>query len=87
MGWDNAAFWVSQVGTHALYPRVLEGGGKLAAGDTALEAHVKTNCAAWQPLLCRDSEGSEGIAEARCFCQAMMNLEWRLLLEHSWALS
>ena len=66
-------------------------GGRRQTGSWRYCTRGTYDGAAWQPLLflelCRDSEGSEGIAEARCFCQAMMNLEWRLLLEHSWALS
>jgi len=87
LGWDNAAFWFSQVGQHPLYPAVLAGAHGLAAGNAVLEKHVRSHGKTWKPSLflnlCQEVQGSEGLEAT--FCRALMNLEWHLLIDHVWA--
>ena len=84
VGWDNAAFWFSQVGRHPLYPAVLEGAARLAKGNRAAKAHVLRHGKGWKPRLflelCQETQGTD--SKLAQFCRAVMNLEWRLLLDH-----
>ena len=84
LGWDNASYWFSQVGRHAIYPMVMEGARALAKGNKALEGHCRQHSDEWQPSLflqlCRETHGSGGAVAA--FCTGVINLEWGLLLDH-----
>lgn len=84
-GWDNADFWFSRTGDHPVYRSVLKFAKSLDKSHPQWKAFLRSADSRWPAhdfLALHEQAVSQADTQLLEVCTDVMNLEWRLLLDH-----